>query len=79
MSVKTLRLNKVEEKELRALLVYTGQDFSDCMKDLIWECLVDLAGLKFIDQIKESKPKDYVSADDIDDVLGRRSVIHKRH
>ena len=79
MSVKTLRLNKVEEKELRALLGYTGQDFSHCMKDLIRERLEDLADLKFIDQIKESKPKDYVSADDIDEALNRHGVIPKKH
>ena len=79
MSVKTLRLNKTEEKELRALLIYTGQDFSHCMKELIRERLEDLADLEFIERIKESRPKDYVSADKIDDVLSRRNVMHKRH
>ena len=79
MSVKTLRLNKDEEKGLRALLVYTGQDFSHCIKELIRERLEDLADLEFIDQIKELKPKDYVSANDIDDVANRHSIMHKRH
>ena len=79
MSVKTLRLNKTEEKELRALLVYTGQEFSHFVKELIRERLEDLADLKFIDQIKEPGSKGYVSAGEIDDVLNRRSIMHKRH
>ena len=79
MSIKTLRLNKTEEKELRTLLVYTGQDFSHCMKELIHERLEDLADLKFIDQIKESDLKDYVSAKEIDETLNRRSIAHKKH
>lgn len=78
MSVKTLRLNKTEEKELRALLVYTGQDFSECVKELIRERLEDLADLKFIDQIKELNPKDYVSSNDIDNAVSRRTVAHAR-
>ncbi|GEM_PF-1389523 len=78
MSVKTLRLNKDEEKALRVLLAYTGQDFSHCMKELIHERLEDLADLKFIDQIKESKSKDYVSADDIDAVMSPRHAAHQK-
>ncbi len=77
MSVKTLRLNKVEEKELQALLEYTGQDFSHCMKELIRERLEDLADLKFIDQIKEANSKDYVSADEISAIIDRRSTPPK--
>ena len=79
MSVKTLRLNKDEEKGLHALLVHTGQDFSHCIKELIRERLEDLADLEFIDKIKELKPKDYVSADAIDHVVNHRSATHKSH
>ena len=79
MSVKTLRLNRVEEKELHALLTYTKQDFSHCVKELIRERLEDLADLKFIDQIKELRPKDYVSSNDVDAVVNRRNISQKRH
>ena len=79
MSVKTLRLNRVEEKELHALLAYTKQDFSHCVKELIRERLEDLADLKFIDQLKELRQKDYVSSKDIDAVVDRRNIIQKRH
>ena len=78
MSIKTLRLNKDEEKELHALLVYTGQDFSHCIKELIRERLEDLVDLKFIDQVKESNPKSCVSAKDIDEVVSRRNASHKK-
>ena len=79
MSVKTLRLNKSEEKDLRTLLIYTGQDFSHCIKELIRERLEDLADFKFIDQIKELGLKHYVSATVIDDALNRRGIADKRH
>ncbi len=77
MSIKTLRLNRVEEKELQALLEYTGQDFSHCMKELIRERLEDLADLKFIDRIKEANSKDYVSADEISAAIDRRNPTGK--
>lgn len=73
MSVKTLRLNKQEEKELMALLRYTGQDFSHCVKELIHERLEDLADLKFIGRIKEARLSEYVSADKIDAIVNRRT------
>ena len=79
MSVKTLRLNRVEERELGVLLAYTGQDFSHCMKELIRERLEDLADLKFIGKIKEGKAKDYISADQIDEVVNRRSAKREKH
>lgn len=79
MGVKTLRLNRVEQRELSALLAYTGQDFSHCIKELIRERLEDLADLKFINQIKEGKSKDYVSAEQVDTVVNHRTTLRQKN
>ena len=65
MSVKTIRFNKQEENKIKRLLSYYRKDFSHCIKELIAEKLEDLADIGCIKRIKEGKPSDYLTADQI--------------
>jgi hypothetical protein len=70
MTVKTIRLNKDEEKLINRILKHFQKDFSSCVKDLFAEQAEDLQDISLIERIKESpSKKDYVSAQDISKLL----------
>ena len=63
MSVKTVRFNKEEESMLKKIIDYYHTDFSGCIKELIMEKLEDLRDIGYVRRLKEGKPSDYLSAD----------------
>jgi len=66
MSVKTIRFNKREESMLKTLLSGYAGDFSACIKKLIAEKIEDLRDIGVVMHINESRPSDYLKADEID-------------
>ena len=65
MSVKTVRFNKEEENMLQKILHYYHTDFSSCIKELITEKLEDLRDIGTIKRLKESRPSEYLGANQI--------------
>lgn len=71
MSVKTIRFNKEEEGMLKTILRHYHTDFSDCIKELIAEKLEDLRDIGYVKRLKEGKPSDYLSANQISGLFGK--------
>lgn len=71
MSVKTIRFNKEEESMLKTILRHYHTDFSDCIKELIIEKLEDLRDIGYVKRLKEGKPSDYLSANQITSLFAK--------
>jgi predicted DNA-binding protein len=65
MSIKTIRFNREEEGMLKAVLSHYATDFSTCVKELIAEKVEDLRDMNYIKRLREGKPSEYLSADQI--------------
>ena len=66
MAVRTIRFNKQEESVLGRVLKHYGDDFSTCVKTLLFDKIEDLRDIAAIKRIREGKKSEYVSAGDID-------------
>ena len=73
MSVKTVRFNKEEESMLKKIINYYHTDFSGCIKELIAEKLEDLRDIGYVKRLKEGKPSDYLSANQITSIFEKRN------